>query len=93
MKAILIHIGLIPFMHCIIREEQRPIESNSVTLDTTHEAHTTSQDSGSFIHPFETEDPSVSTIYYKGSKTISKKLTRVRKSGRPDTDHAFNDMS
>ena len=53
MKAILIHLGLIPYMHCIIREEQRPIESNSVTLDMTHEAHTTASDSRTFIHPFE----------------------------------------
>ncbi len=79
MKAILVYLTLIPYIKGIIQEEKRPKESQSLTLDTTHEAHT-STEGNNFVHPFDSVDPSVSTIYYTRSKTISKKLTRVHSS-------------
>jgi len=36
----------------VIREEERPSGSTSITIDTSHEDHTTHED-GSFKHPFE----------------------------------------
>ena len=61
----------------VITEEERPKGAESITLDMSHTQHTTAQD-GSFKHPFHDSDSNITSIYYKKSKTISKKLSRVQ---------------
>ena len=67
---------LLAAAQAIIREDTVPLLTSSLTLDTTHEEHTTSR-SGSFQHPFQQVAPEVQSIYYTGSKTFSTKLHRV----------------
>ena len=70
MKVWLAQVALSTVTFAIIREEQTPVGSKHIKLDTTHEEHTT-KDDGTFKHPFAEGDPEVSSIYFNGSKTIS----------------------
>ena len=69
--------------NAIIREDRLPLKTSTVTLDQSHQEHTTGR-YGQFVHPFRQSDPDVQTIFYKDSKTMSKRLYRVAGPSRYD---------
>lgn len=77
MKSLFATVALATATRAILREDKYPTHTSSITLDISHEEHTTGAD-GSFKHPFEQLGPEVQSIYYKGSKTFSTKLHRMR---------------
>lgn len=78
MKSFFAAIALVTASRAILREDEYPAyTSSSLTLEISHEEHSTSAD-GSFKHPFEQVGPEVQSIYFKGSKTFSTRLHRVR---------------
>ena len=86
--------GLSTLSEAFLCEEKRPeFEQTSITLEGTHAEHTTDEN-GNFKHPFLQVGPEVGSIYYKGGKTISTKLHRVRGPHKWHDEHvkqrAFN---
>ena len=71
----------------LLRAEKRPSFGNplsqTIIEGIIHSEHTTGK-FGEFLHPFHQVAPEVQTIVYPESKTISKKLHRVRGPSRHD---------